>query len=96
MLLIIKPGVIFLLLTHFYSYKKYSIFDPLGATSKTRSALEEEIVDGIGDAPMSISNREEMERRVAENYLYIPDLGDVPEINVPMDLPDLPGMLAFQ
>lgn len=40
---------------------------------------------------MSISNREEMERHAAENYLYIPDLGDVPEIDVPMDLPDLPG-----
>jgi len=73
------------------SYKKYSIFDPLGATSKTRSALEEEVLNGIGDAPMSILNREEMERHVADNYLYIPDLGDVPEINVPMDLPDLPG-----
>nr|XP_002124160.1 WASH complex subunit 1 [Ciona intestinalis] len=73
-------------------YKKYSIFDPLGVTSKTRTDLEEEKEDGLADAPASIANREEMERHLVENYLYIPDLGDVPEIDVPMDLPDLPGV----
>ena len=57
--------------------------------------MEEETADGIGDAPMSIINREEMERHVADSYMYIPDLGDVPEINVPMDLPDLPGELIL-
>lgn len=80
-----------------FSYKKYSIFDPLGATTKTKSSLDEQSLEnGIGDAPMSISNREQMERPTAENYFYIPDLGDVPEIDVPTDLPDLPGLLTFQ
>lgn len=32
--------------------------------------------------------------QVAENYFYVPDLGQVPEIDVPSYLPDLPGIAA--
>jgi len=32
-----------------------------------------------------------MDERVADNFFYIPDLGDVPEIDVPTDLPNLDG-----
>lgn len=74
-----------------HRYKKYAIFDPLGTSTKTRAAVEEENGDGLGDAPMSISNREQMERHVAESYSYAPNLGDVPMIDVPMDLPNLQG-----
>jgi len=28
----------------------------------------------------------------AQNYFYVPNLGDVPEIDVPVYLPDLPGI----
>lgn len=30
--------------------------------------------------------------QVPENYFYVPDLGQVPEIDVPSYLPDLPGI----
>lgn len=30
--------------------------------------------------------------QVLENYFYVPDLGQVPEIDVPSYLPDLPGI----
>lgn len=30
--------------------------------------------------------------QTAENYFYVPDLGQVPEIDVPSYLPDLPGI----
>ena len=78
-------------------YKKYSIFDPLGMSRKTPLMEKSVQSNEIGDAPTSIVNREAMEQHVADNFLYIPDLGDVPEIDVPLDLPDLPGVadLAF-
>lgn len=31
-------------------------------------------------------------QQTAENYFYVPDLGEVPEIDVPSYLPDLPGI----
>lgn len=75
-------------------YKKYTTFDPLGASKRAKTAAADNDVgdDRLGDAPMSIINREQMERHAAESYLYVPGLGDVPEIDVPMDLPDLPGI----
>ncbi len=30
--------------------------------------------------------------QTAENYFYVPDLGQVPELDVPSYLPDLPGI----
>lgn len=73
-------------------YKKYVMLDPLsGAVTKTRTAIEEE-GSQIGAAPSTITNREQIERGVADNYLYMPGLGEVPEIDVPAYLPDLPGV----
>lgn len=73
-------------------YKKYVMLDPLsGAVTKTRTAIEDE--EGqLGEAPTTITNREEIERAVADSYLYMPGLGEVPEIDVPAYLPDLPGV----
>lgn len=31
-------------------------------------------------------------QQTAESYFYVPDLGQVPEIDVPSYLPDLPGI----
>lgn len=31
-------------------------------------------------------------QQTAESYFYVPDLGEVPEIDVPSYLPDLPGI----
>lgn len=72
-------------------YKKYVMLDPLsGAVTKTRSNIEEE--QSIGAAPISITQGEEIDRMAATNYFYVPNLGAVPEIDVPVYLPDLPGI----
>lgn len=73
-------------------YKKYVILDPLeGAITKTRKGLDEE-TDDLAAAPVTITNREEMELLGLTNYFYTPNLGDVPELDVPVHLPDLPGI----
>ncbi|XP_062954978.1 WASH complex subunit 1 [Cynocephalus volans] len=74
-------------------YKKYVFLDPLaGAVTKTHVMLGAETEEKLFDAPLSISKREQLERQVPENYFYVPDLGHVPEIDVPSYLPDLPGI----
>ncbi|XP_068458602.1 WASH complex subunit 1 isoform X2 [Clinocottus analis] len=74
-------------------YKKYVFLDPLaGAVIKTHTTLETEKEAKPFDAPLSITKREQLERQTAESYFYVPDLGQVPEIDVPSYLPDLPGI----
>nr|XP_058937325.1 WASH complex subunit 1 isoform X4 [Kogia breviceps] len=74
-------------------YKKYVFLDPLaGAVTKTHVMLGAETEEKLFDAPLSISKRGQLERQVPENYFYVPDLGQVPEIDVPSYLPDLPGV----
>ncbi|PIO31720.1 hypothetical protein AB205_0118720 [Aquarana catesbeiana] len=74
-------------------YKKYVFLDPLaGVVTRTNQATEGEDGDRLFDAPFSITKREQLERQTAENYFYVPDLGQVPEIDVPYYLPDLPGV----
>uniref|UniRef100_A0A452UGF1 WASH complex subunit 1 n=1 Tax=Ursus maritimus TaxID=29073 RepID=A0A452UGF1_URSMA len=74
-------------------YKKYVFLDPLaGAVTKTHVMLGAETEEKLFDAPLSISKREQLEQQVPENYFYVPDLGQVPEIDVPSYLPDLPGI----
>ncbi|XP_047278541.1 WASH complex subunit 1 isoform X13 [Homo sapiens] len=74
-------------------YKKYVFLDPLaGAVTKTHVMLGAETEEKLFDAPLSISKREQLEQQVPENYFYVPDLGQVPEIHVPSYLPDLPGI----
>lgn len=73
-------------------YKKYVMLDPLaGAVTKTRANIEEED-ESIGEAPVSIMQGVELDRFMAQNYFYVPNLGEVPEINVALNLPDLPGI----
>ncbi|CAH6792016.1 WASH complex subunit 1 [Phodopus roborovskii] len=73
-------------------YKKYVFLDPLaGAVTKTHTMLGTE-EEKLFDAPLSISKREQLEQQAPENYFYVPDLGQVPEIDVPSYLPDLPGI----
>ena len=72
-------------------YKKYVMLDPLaGAVTKTRSNIEEE--ENMAEAPISITRGEELDRLTTANYFYVPNLGEVPEIDVPVYLPDLPGV----
>nr|CAD7579315.1 unnamed protein product [Timema californicum] len=73
-------------------YKRYGLLDPLRALGKTRHVLEEEESQHPEAAPISISQRELFGGQVGENYFYSPGLGEVPLIDVPLDLPDLPGI----
>jgi WAS family protein 1 len=68
------------------------MLDPLGVVTKTRRALEDEEVQRMEAAPISISQREILDHPARENYFYSPGLGEVPQIDVPLDLPDLPGI----
>jgi WAS family protein 1 len=68
------------------------MLDPLGAVTKPRQALEEEEEQQMEAAQISISQREMLVQPAGENYFYSPGLGEVPQIDVPLDLPDLPGM----
>ncbi|XP_062502341.1 WASH complex subunit 1-like [Corticium candelabrum] len=73
-------------------YKKYVMLDPLaGVVTKTKKDVEEEERQ-IGAAPTTIAQREEMARMTRESYFYKPEIGEVPDIDVPVDLPDLPGI----
>ena len=75
-----------------FSYKKYVMLDPLGVITKTRTALEEESL--MADAPNTIKTNEELQRQQAESYLYVPGIGQVPELDVPIALPNLLGKLT--
>ncbi|CAH1784413.1 unnamed protein product [Owenia fusiformis] len=72
-------------------YKKYVMLDPLGVVTRTRDA-ENDDEDGLAAAPETILHGEEMQRAQGENYSYIPNIGEVPEIAVPDFLPDLLGV----
>lgn len=66
------------------------MLDPLGVVTKVRKE-EEEIIEGPAEAPKTIAQGEQLERQTAENFFYMPGLGEVPEISVPDFLPDLIG-----
>jgi WAS family protein 1 len=68
------------------------MLDPLGAVTKTRQTLDDEEERQMEAAPISISQREMLVHPTGENYFYSPGLGEVPQLDVPLDLPDLPGM----
>ena len=70
------------------------MLDPLGVVTKTRAAVTEG-ASGPADAPTTIVHNEEMQRQQQENYFYVPDIGDVPEIAVPDFLPNLLGEFLF-
>ncbi|WAR26795.1 WASH1-like protein [Mya arenaria] len=72
-------------------YKKYVMLDPLGVVTKTRTALEEE-GSMMAEAPNTIKTNEELQRLQADNYFYVPGIGEVPELDVPVALPNLLGV----
>ncbi|XP_076260274.1 WASH complex subunit 1-like [Rhynchophorus ferrugineus] len=46
----------------------------------------------LGDAPRSISERSSLHQNNKENYFYSPKVEELPALDVPLDLPDLPGI----
>ncbi|KAJ8980575.1 hypothetical protein NQ317_018702 [Molorchus minor] len=72
-------------------YKNFVIVDAL---KEPQSIKEEDEIDisNIGPAPYSISDRSTVKKSVTKNYFYSPQIGEVPALDVPLDLPDLPGI----
>ena len=46
----------------------------------------------MADAPNTIKTNEELQRLQADSYFYVPGIGDVPELDLPIALPNLLGI----
>lgn len=73
-------------------YENYEMLDPLSSTIENIRLTDENNVNGPDAAPLSMTQRNGTVRETKDNYFYSPDLGEVPSIDVPLDLPDLPGV----
>ena len=75
-------------------YKKYVLLDPLsGATIKTRDNLNKE-EDKLTDAPVTITQGEELLSGPQDSVMYVPVMPELPELEVPELLPSLPYVAA--
>ncbi|XP_018566545.1 WASH complex subunit 1 [Anoplophora glabripennis] len=72
-------------------YRNFVIADALKGPRNVREEDENDISD-IGPAPHSISERSTLTKSTTQNYFYTPQIGEVPALDVPLDLPDLPGI----
>lgn len=72
-------------------YSKYTFSESVQIPSHTKKEEVQETSE-IGDAPSSISDHPTLVYSATKAYFYSPDLGDVPTIDLPLDLPDLPGI----
>lgn len=71
-------------------YKKYVILDPLeGVKTKTRDTIKEE---EISEAPYTITEGEELLRGNVDSVMYVPIMPELPELDVPLQLPHLPNV----
>uniref|UniRef100_A0A6P7GR75 WASH complex subunit 1 n=1 Tax=Diabrotica virgifera virgifera TaxID=50390 RepID=A0A6P7GR75_DIAVI len=71
-------------------YKDFDIIHPLKTPKFVKE--DEEYVSEIGAAPQSISERSTLSKSQKQHYFYSPQIGEVPALDVPLDLPDLPGI----
>lgn len=78
--------------THKNPYKHYEMMDPLSNNTSENIRQEESNIQGPDAAPLSMTQRGGAVREPKDNYFYSPDLGEVPSIDVPLDLPNLPGV----
>ncbi|KAJ8930873.1 hypothetical protein NQ314_016293 [Rhamnusium bicolor] len=72
-------------------YKNFVIADALKGPQNIKEDDERDISD-IGPAPHSISERSTLPKSTTQTYFYTPQIGEVPALDVPLDLPDLPGI----
>lgn len=72
-------------------YKNFIITDVLKGPRNVKEEDDNDITD-IGPAPHSISERSILTKSTTQNYFYTPQIGEVPALDVPLDLPDLPGI----
>jgi hypothetical protein len=78
------------------SYESYLLRDPLFGKENNPSRYRDggeksEAVAALGDAPLSIAQREQLQPPEKESFLYMPELKDLPEFDAPAFLPDLDG-----
>ena len=70
-------------------YKKYVLLDPLsGVKTKTRDKIVEE-ENVLSDAPVTITQGEELSRGPQDSLMYVPIMLELPELDVPELLPHL-------
>ena len=75
-------------------YKKYVLLDPLsGAKVKTRDTLGEG-EKSLTDAPVTITQGEELLAGPQDSVMYVPVMPELPELEVPDLLPSLPYVAA--
>lgn len=69
-------------------YKKYVVLDPLeGAKTKTRDLVIEE--EKLSEAPLSITQGEELGRAQQDSIMYVPLMPELSQLDVPEMLPQL-------
>lgn len=74
-------------------YQKYVMIDPLAVVNNSRITIEEEKQKSdIAAAPTSILTDYVFQNKDYFKGFYTPAYEEVPSINVPVDLPDLPGI----
>ncbi|XP_018321109.1 WASH complex subunit 1 [Agrilus planipennis] len=72
-------------------YQDYITLDPL-ENSEIPKQNNQSYKSNIEDAPVSITDQTTLRSSDEDSYFYSPDLGEVPSLEVPLDLPDLPGI----
>ncbi|XP_045129327.1 WASH complex subunit 1-like [Portunus trituberculatus] len=80
-------------------YKKYMVLDPLGVVSGTRgvaprsrAGTEPDMSHTLHDAPATMQDGDKDILVAKDGYQYLPDLPDVPDLDLPMELPSLTGV----
>ncbi|XP_064105269.1 WASH complex subunit 1-like isoform X3 [Macrobrachium nipponense] len=79
-------------------YKKYMVLDPLGVVSGTRGEEARSRSDTansgptLHDAPTTLQEGDHLGIVKKDEYQYLPDLSDLPDLDLPMELPSLPGI----
>ncbi|CAH1965240.1 unnamed protein product [Acanthoscelides obtectus] len=70
------------------------IFKNLPTSDVTKSPTNTSDILELDDAPCSISERSILNKSIvqSQNFFYTPSIGEVPSLDVPLDLPDLPGV----
>ncbi|XP_050295766.1 WASH complex subunit 1 [Anthonomus grandis grandis] len=71
-------------------YKDFKPEDSLKGRLTTSN--KENTTSELGAAPVSISQRSSVQQTVKYNYFYTPKNEELPALDVPWDLPDLPGI----
>ena len=71
-------------------YKKYVVLDPLeGAKTRTRKEVINNEND-LSEAPVTILKGEQLDNRTKDSLMYMPRMEELPQLDVPNILPDLP------